>query len=216
MESDFYSKGAASVAISVSSWNNATRLGNDTHAPELGRNMKSLLDRPLLLRTASLLAGGAVLGLGINTVRPSGVALFAFEPPTACATANTQAGVITEMAPHEAMHLCGRAGTIFADTREPDRFAAGHIAEAMHLPCSISASGAEDALKKLGHAQMVILYGESTEDAREMADTLRRRGLDTQIHVLSGGFSAWEKEGLACTSGPCMECSIAGSKEKTP
>lgn len=178
--------------------------------------MKSPRDRPLLLRTASLLAGGVALGLGINAVRPSGVSLFAFEPPTACTTASANKGLISEMTPHDAMHLCGRAGIIFADTRGPDRFAAGHVAGAMHLPCNISANGAEIALKKLGNAQMVILYGESTEEARELADTLRRRGLETEINVLRGGFSAWEQEGLACTSGPCMECSIAGSKEKTP
>lgn len=178
--------------------------------------MKSLRDRPLLLRTAALLAGGVAFGLGFNSVRHSGVSLLAFEPPTACATANTQRGLISQMAPHEAMHLCGRAGIIFADTRGPDRFAAGHVAEAMHLPCNISASGAEVALKKLGNAQMVILYGESTEEAQELAETLRRRGLETEIIVLRGGFSAWEQEGLACTSGPCRECSIAGSKEKTP
>jgi rhodanese-related sulfurtransferase len=178
--------------------------------------MKAPFDRPVLIRTASLLASSFALGLGINSVRPSGVSLIAFEPPTTCTAANPQKGPITEMAPHEAMHLCGRAEIIFADTREHDRFAAGHIAEAMHLPCSISAGGAEVALKKFANAKMVIVYGQSTEDAREVADTLRLRGLATEIHVLRGGFAAWEQEGLACTSGPCRECSIAGSKEKTP
>lgn len=194
----------------------ATAKRNEVCMAKLGTNMMSTFDRPLLVRTASLLAGSFALGLVVNSMRPSGVALFAFEPPTVCTTANKQEGLITEMTPHEAMRLCGRPEIIFADTREHDRFAAGHVADAMHLPCNISASGAEIALKKLGNVQTVVLYGESTEDAREVADTLRRLGVDTEIRILRGGFAAWEQEGLACTSGPCKECSISDSKEKSP
>lgn len=189
---------------------------NEKGMAKLGTNTMATFDRPLLVRTASLLAGSLVLGLVVNTVRPSGVSLFAFEPPTVCTTANKQEDLVTEMTPHEAMRLCGRPEIVFADTREHDRFAAGHVADAMHLPCSVSASGAEIALKKLENVQSVVLYGDSTEDAREVADTLRRLGVDTEIRILRGGFSAWEQEGLACSSGPCKECSIAGSKEVSP
>jgi rhodanese-related sulfurtransferase len=176
----------------------------------------ALRPEPLLLRTAALLVGGAVLGLGVNAARPAGVALVGFEPPTACTTTAAADAPVIEMAPIEASHLCGQPGTLFADTRTAERFAAGHVADAIHLPCDTTASGAEIALKGLGHAQTVVVYGESTEAAFEVAATLRRRGLEADIRVLRGGFAAWEQEGLACASGPCPGCAIPHRKEQSP
>ena len=178
--------------------------------------MPSGLDRPLFVRAAALLFGGAALGLGINAARPSGVALAGFEPPTACTSAAVQEAPVIEMTPREASTLCGQPGTVFADTRTSERFAAGHVADALHLPCDTTASGAEVAMKELGHARTVVVYGESTEAAYEVAETLRRRGLEMDIRVLRGGFEAWEQEGLACASGPCPGCAIPHRKEQSP
>lgn len=174
------------------------------------------LDRPLLLRAAALLLGGAALGLGINAARPAGVALLGFEPPTSCTAAAEQDAPVVEMTALAASGLCGHPGTVFADTRTAERFAAGHVADAIHLPCDATASGAEVALKELGHAQTVVVYGESTEEAHEVAETLRRHGQRAEIRVLRGGFAAWEQEGLACASGPCRRCTIATSRETSP
>jgi hypothetical protein len=50
-----------------------------------------------------------------------------------------------------------------------------------------------------------------------VAESLRRRGLHGDLRVLRGGFAAWEREGLACASGPCKDCTVAGSsKEHAP
>ncbi|WP_437669093.1 rhodanese-like domain-containing protein [Sorangium sp. So ce131] len=178
--------------------------------------MSRQLDRPLLLRAAALLLGGAALGLGVNAARPAGVALVSFEPPTTCTSAPEQDAPVVQMTPLAASGLCGQPGIVFADTRTAERFAAGHVAGAIHLPCDATASGAEVALKGLGHAQTVVVYGESTEEADEVAATLRRRGLQAEIRVLHGGFAAWEQEGLACASGPCRHCASASSQEATP
>ncbi|MDI1478881.1 rhodanese-like domain-containing protein [Polyangium sp. y55x31] len=178
--------------------------------------MSSGLDRPLVLRSAALLLGSAALGLGINAARPAGVALVGFEPPTACTAAAADETPVIEMTPREASVLCGQPGTLFADTRTAERFAAGHVADAIHLPCDATASGAEVAMKELGHAQTIVVYGESTEAAYEVAETLRRRGLKMDVRVLRGGFSAWEQEGLACASGPCPGCAITHKQEPSP
>ncbi|MDI3289021.1 rhodanese-like domain-containing protein [Polyangium sp. 15x6] len=178
--------------------------------------MSSGLDRPLLFRSAALLLGGAVLGLGINAARPAGVALVGFEPPTACTVAAADETPVIEMTPREASTLCGQPGTLFADTRTAEGFAAGHVADAIHLPCDATASGAEVAMKELGHAKTIVVYGESTEEAYEVAETLRRRGLKMDVRVLRGGFSAWEQEGLACASGPCPGCAITHKQEPSP
>lgn len=173
-------------------------------------------DQPLLLRAAGLLLGGALAGFGFNAARPAGVSVTAFTPPTTCATPAEPEAPIIEMTPHEASSLCGRPNVIFADTRPAARFAEGHVVDAIHLPCDATASGAELALHKLDHAQTIIVYGDSSDDGRAVAETLRHRGLRGDLRVLRGGFAAWEQEGLACASGSCRDCTVAGTKERHP
>lgn len=169
--------------------------------------MFSRRDRPVLLRAAGLVLGGALAGLGLNAARPAGVALIDFNPPTACSAAHGEEPVV-EVAAREASRLCGQPGVLFADTRSAAQFAEGHVADAVHLPCDASAVGAEGALRKLDPAQTIIVYGESSDAGRAVAETLRRRGLKAELRVLAGGFRAWEAEGLACASGPCRDCLV--------
>lgn len=178
--------------------------------------MTSRLDRPLLLRTAALLLGGATIGLGLNAARPGGVALRAFDAPTTCAAPASPESPVLEMDPRDASALCGRAGVVFADTRSEARFVEGHVADAVHLPCDATSAGAAPSLRKLHTAKTIIVYGETSDDGREVAASLRRRGIDGDLRVLRGGFAAWEREGLACASGPCRDCTVAGSSEAAP
>ena len=75
------------------------------------------------------------------------------------------------------------------------------------------------AVRVVGHAvsaavdwlagqHTLVVYGDSTADARLVADELRRRAgrSDFRIVVIEGGFQAWSRAGLACSSGPCAEC----------
>src|SRR5262245_51614872 len=150
----------------------------------------SRLDRPMLMRAAVLVLGGGGVGLGVNAVRPSGVALFSFDPPTACTAAEAaDAPRVVEMEPSDASYLCGHAGGVFAATRAAARFEEGHVAGAVHLPCDATARGAEAALDRLDHAQTVIVYGDSSDDGRQVAETLRHRGLKGDLRVLRGGFA---------------------------
>ncbi len=175
------------------------------------------LDRPLLVRAAALVLCSGAAGLGVNAVRTGGVALFGFEPPTACsAEPGRVEAPFVELDPRDASFLCGRAGVVFADTRAATRFEEGHVADAIHLPCDATERGAEVAIARLSHAETVIVYGDSSDDGRAVAETLRRRGLRGDLRVLRGGFAAWEREGLACASGPCTDCPLAGSTEPTP
>ena len=172
-------------------------------------------DRPLLFRAAALLVGGAGVGLGLNAARPGGVSLLSFEPPTACTGEAHAVAPVAELTPKEASQLCNTGGVVFADTRPDDRFEAGHVAGAVHLPCDATELGAQAAIASLTHAnaQTVIVYGDSSDDGRAVAETLRLRGFHADLRVLTGGFAAWERDGLACASGPCEDCSIAGKTE---
>lgn len=171
------------------------------------------LDSPVLLRAACLLAGGAILGLAANAARPAPVALTGFEPQVTCTADAEATEPVGELHAHDASSMCGREGVFFADARSAERFAEGHVAGAIHLPCSASATGADGAIQRLGAARTIVVYGDSTEEARTVAETLQARAPKADVRILRGGFPAWETEGLACASGPCRDCTVAGSME---
>src|SRR5262245_34451514 len=122
-------------------------------------------------RGALLAFVGAALGLTVNAVRPDGVRLRTFAAPTQC---EGEAGPPDEMSPADAAAACGRSDVLVADARPAARFAEGHVAGAIHLPCDAGGRVASDALKQLGAARVVIVYGERTDDARPVADSLKR------------------------------------------
>lgn len=171
----------------------------------------------LVARAACLLAAGMALGFAINAARADGVRFGSFAAPSACAVATapaapssaTAGATVTEvLAPPDAALLCGDPTAIVADVRSAARFAEGHVAGAIHLPCAASGRVASDAAELLGGKRTLIVYGEDTADALPVADEMRRRvgrsGL--RIVVIDGGFARWSQANLACSSGPCREC----------
>jgi rhodanese-related sulfurtransferase len=161
----------------------------------------------LPLRTAALLGAGALVGVAVNVVRPGGVHPDRFEIATTCTAPHAPIAVLQ---PAHAAHLCGAAGVLIADVRSADRFAAGHVAGAIHLPCAASGDVLGRALGAAAGKNNLVVYGETTQDAEAVAASLREKlpRADLRISVLAGGFSAWDAEGLACSSGPCPDCGV--------
>ncbi len=159
------------------------------------------------VRALTLVVGAAAVGLVTNAVRPGGVALASFAPPTECTGPHDgkAAAGAEDLAPADAAGLCGQPGVVVADARAASAFAEGHVAGAVHLPCDAGGAAGE-ALAHFERAQRIVVYGATSEDARPVADSLRRRHPNARVQVLAGGFGAWSSAGLACASGPCDEC----------
>ncbi len=162
---------------------------------------------PLLARTGLLLAVGGGLGVAVNGLRPAGIHPATFAAATTC-TAGPLSSGIQVLPADQAVQLCGDPGVLIADVRSSERFARGHVAQAIHLPCAASQDTASDTLARVAAARTVILYGDSTEEATPVAESLRRRlpGSDRRLVVIQGGFAGWDQAGLACSSGPCPDC----------
>jgi 3-mercaptopyruvate sulfurtransferase SseA len=161
----------------------------------------------LVARTVLLLVLGAAVGLGANALRRDGVALRTYRPPASCE--GPKSGPVVEILPPDrAVRLCGDSGVLVADARPPQRFAEGHVADAVHLPCAAPNKDASSVVSALAHKHTLIVYGDTTAEARPVAEDLRRRigRSDLRVVVLEGGFPAWSQAGLACSSGPCPEC----------
>jgi rhodanese-related sulfurtransferase len=177
----------------------------------------------LVGRALCLLLAGSALGLAVNAARPDGVRFTKFAPPTTCgageAPASAGAAPVEVLAPAAAVSVCGDAQTLVADVRPADEFARGHVTGAIHLPCASSGSTASAAIDRLAGHHTLVVYGDGTEDAKLVADEMRRRagraGLsELRIVVIEGGFEAWSRAGLACSSGPCAECGAGGASSK--
>jgi rhodanese-related sulfurtransferase len=165
-----------------------------------------------LLRALVIVLGGALAGVAANTARRDGLRVGAFEAPSVCDAAES-AGAPLQIEPAEALRLCGNPEVVVADTRPAARFAEGHVAGAVHLPCDAGGRVASDVAARWQSARTIVVYGEGTDDALPVAASLRRRihRPGVRVVVMKGGFGAWDRAGLACASGPCDECKETGT-----
>jgi rhodanese-related sulfurtransferase len=168
----------------------------------------------LSARLGVLLGAGLALGMLINLVHPRAVRFGSVAAPSACALpAAHPAGAepaVAVLSLAQVASLCGDPRALVADARNAERFAEGHVAGAIHLPCASSRVAATAALDLLAGKETLVVYGDGTDDAVPVAEELRRRGdrPGLRVAVLAGGFPAWSQAGLACSSGPCADCGV--------
>lgn len=166
-----------------------------------------------VLSRAALLAALAVIGgLVANRIRREPIRLQAYTPPTQCSEAS-ETPTASELTAQAVSALCGRDDVLFADARNEDQFALGHVTGATHLACSSSRGEIGQLLTQLRGKRTLVVYGNSTEEARLVANGLLRQTQrrDLAVIVLQGGFAAWRDSGLACSSGTCENCNESSS-----
>lgn len=162
---------------------------------------------PTALRAAGLASMGILVGLAINAVRAESLPFEPYQPPTTCSGPRTPRDIGTLPA-EQAARLCGDSRALVADVRDKAAFAEGHIAGAVHIPCSGSPGDVLRVRSQLADKTALIVYGESEEQALQVARDLAGRieRPDLTVAVLAGGWRAWLEAGLACASGPCDGC----------
>ena len=107
------------------------------------------------------------------------------------------AGGVPNLTPAEAVNLINRSHAIVLDVRDDAEFAAGHIAEAKHIPlASLPERLAE--LKKYKD-KPVLVNCQRGSRASKACDILRKADF-TQLHNLQGGLEAWSAAKLPLVS----------------
>ncbi len=158
-------------------------------------------------RSAVLCVIAAGTGWSANRWRAEPISLVRYAAPTECseAAATPTASIMSAKA---VSTLCGRDDVLFADARDESQFEQGHVTGAVHLACTSSRGDVGQLLGLLGGKHTLVVYGTSTEQARQVADGLLRqtKRRDLGVIVLDGGFAAWRDTGLACSSGACENC----------
>lgn len=101
------------------------------------------------------------------------------------------------VSPADAIALLN-AGALVLDLRSTEEYAAGHIANARHVPGAIIADGAAGLAK--WKDKPVLAYCENGMTSGAAARQLGRLGF-TQAVNLRGGLSAWRQESLPLVKG---------------
>jgi rhodanese-related sulfurtransferase len=157
----------------------------------------------MIAHTIALTAIGALVGLLVNALRPDGIALFKpfvsdAEGAAECVAASTPPRVDVAAA----RGLLESREAVFGDVRTAGEYAAGHVIDAVHLPCS---ADAPRWLASVDKTTTVVVYGTGDSDADQVAQSLGANGY-SDVRVLSGGFAAWQDGGGSAASGPCEAC----------
>lgn len=102
-------------------------------------------------------------------------------------------GGAMEVEPTQAVQLINHQDALVLDVREANEFAAGHIANARHIPLSQLSDNLKP-LEKHKDKAIVVNCRSGARSAMACA-TLRKHGF-TQIYNLKGGIMAWQQAGL--------------------
>ena len=111
---------------------------------------------------------------------------------TAADLINEAKGRITETTADEVRERLGR-GEAFTllDVREPNEWAMGHIAGAVHIPRGVMESAIE---QRVPREQEVVIYCASGNRAALAADVLQQMGYQT-VSSMRGGIRGWADAG---------------------
>ena len=93
----------------------------------------------------------------------------------------------------QAVQLINHQDAMILDVREANEFAAGHIANARHIPFGQLAAGLKPLEK---HKDKTIVVNCRSGSRSAMACGVLRKNGFTQVYNLKGGIMAWEQAGL--------------------
>ena len=96
-----------------------------------------------------------------------------------------------EVAPKDLQLLLKQRQVVPVDVREPAVFARYRIPGAVNIPKEEVLTRTAELVPSDGRLR--VLYGRTTDDAKELAEKVRERGVD--VAFLAGGFLHWEADG---------------------
>lgn len=102
-----------------------------------------------------------------------------------------------EVKPEELARLLSMGRAVPVDVRDASAFGRYRIPTAVHVPAEQVMDRASELAPADGRVR--VLYGRSADEAKELAEKLRERGVE--VGFLAGGFLHWEADGLEVERG---------------
>lgn len=97
-----------------------------------------------------------------------------------------------EIRPDELAQLIAQKRAVAVDIRDASSYGRARIPGAVHIPRDQLEAKKKELTVRDGRVR--VLYGRSTDEAKEAAETLREAGVN--VGFLAGGFLHWEADGL--------------------
>ncbi|MFV9474416.1 rhodanese-like domain-containing protein [Advenella sp. RU8] len=105
----------------------------------------------------------------------------------------------------EAVQMANKSAAIFIDIRPAEEYKDGSIPQARNIPMD----ELEEKTASLSKSKPVILVCNMGRSAQKAAATLKKLNFE-EVHVLSGGLSAWKQDGL-----PLKKHTVANTRKPT-
>ena len=150
--------------------------------------------RRMIRDWVGLLLVSVVLGISVNALRPGGIPLVGrWETPP---ENGMVADALGNVSFSEARRLW-RDGALFIDARIDTDYASGHVPGALSLPVAAFDRRMPDMFDRIAKASAIVVYcsGPDCPDGHTVGRFLSELGIGN-IRVFTGGYPAWEKEGL--------------------
>lgn len=158
--------------------------------------------RRVILQAILITLASMTIGAVVNSVRPDRDAkgqprrLSWITPPPPELGPGDLVGL------EEAEQLWLEGNAVFLDARQPQDYAAGHIANAHNLPVDRLAEFYPDVAGWLTPEGQIIVYcdGEDCELSHRLMTQLRELGY-RHVRVLHNGWTVWRRAGLPIATG---------------
>ncbi len=161
--------------------------------------MKRLLLRAGLILWLATLAGGAsAIWFYSERYSPSVDALAA---DVILATGEEPANHRLDLT--AAKQAFDQGNAVFVDARSAPAYEAGHIPGALHLPAHASTARLRQALASYPADTRLITYcaGSGCRSSYTLAKRLVEESVRAEVHVLTGGWPAWQAAGFPVAVG---------------
>ena len=151
--------------------------------------MKQCIGRALILLVTAI-----GLGLVGNAISPRGIPLIT--PP-----ARTLRAAEFISLP-QAAELWENGAAFFLDSRKPEDFAAGHIANAFNLPAASFETHFDEIASMLTPESRIVIYCDGTECelSHRVKERLREMSF-ANVQILFNGWTVWRDAGLPTEEG---------------
>lgn len=107
-------------------------------------------------------------------------------------------GAVANVEPADAVLLINRSNAIVLDVRDDAEFAAGHIADARHIPLAELDARLKDLEKY--KSKPILVHCQSGVRSRRACTILHKHAF-TSLHNLQGGLNAWTAAKLPVVKG---------------
>lgn len=157
--------------------------------------MKNFLN--MAIRALIIAVVFSLVGLGLNSVSPSGIPLM-YTPPEKLVVSGVSIPLIDEV---EARRFLEDPSSVFVDTRNEEDFAERHVKGAVFLHPNSVEERFPEVQPLIPEESRVILYcyGPECDMAERVAEFLAQLGYKNMM-IMSAGFKSWEKAGFPSES----------------